>query len=154
MVQQHVFRPQTTPRQAEDCFPLQSPCTPHCGGAWEREIKSVKTALYTVIGVQPVSEEVLLTVLLEVEVILNSKPLGYTSSSVADLDAVIPNVFLMGRLDGALPPVVYPKSEGLSRRRWRHCQVLADHFLRDSSGATCQPFNADRNGMVPQLIWQ
>ncbi|XP_052449737.1 uncharacterized protein LOC128011416 [Carassius gibelio] len=109
-------------------FRFNPPAAPHFGGTWEREIKSVKTALYTVIGVQPVSEEVLLTVLLEVEAILNSKPLGYTSSSVADLDAVTPNVFLMGRLDGALPPVVYPKSEGLSRRRWRHCQVLADHF--------------------------
>ncbi|KAL1261108.1 hypothetical protein QQF64_008935 [Cirrhinus molitorella] len=34
----------------------------------------------------------------------------------------------MGRLDGALSPVMYPRSERLSRRRWRHCQVLADHF--------------------------
>ncbi len=59
---------------------------------------------------------------------MNAKPLGYTSSSVADLDAVTPNVLLMGRLDGALPSVVYPKCEGLSKRRWRHGQVIADHF--------------------------
>ncbi|KAL1265253.1 hypothetical protein QQF64_003280 [Cirrhinus molitorella] len=109
-------------------FRFNPPAAPHFGGTWEREIKSVKMALNTVIGVQPVSEEVLHTVLLEVEAILNSKPLGYSSSSVDDLDAVTPNVLLMGRLDGALPPVVYPRSEGLSRRRWRHCQVLADHF--------------------------
>ncbi|XP_052405908.1 uncharacterized protein LOC127951863 [Carassius gibelio] len=109
-------------------FHFNPPAAPHFGGTWEREIKSVKAALYTVIGVQPISEEVLYTVLLEVEAILNSKPLGYTSSDVVDLDAITPNVLLMGRPDGALPQVVYPKSEGLSRRRWRHCQVIADHF--------------------------
>ncbi len=98
-------------------FRFNPPAGPHFGGTWEREIKSVKTALYTVI-VQPVSEEVLYTVLLEVEAILNAKPLGYTSSSVADLDAVTPNVLLMRRLDGALPSVVYPKCERLSKRRW------------------------------------
>lgn len=79
---------------------------PHFGGAWEREIRSVKSALYTVIGAQPVSEEVLRTVLLEVEAILNTKPLGYTSANIADLDAITPNILLMRRLDGALPQVV------------------------------------------------
>ncbi|KAK0138066.1 hypothetical protein N1851_025729 [Merluccius polli] len=34
----------------------------------------------------------------------------------------------MGQPDGALPQVVYPDTEILSRRRWRHSQVLADHF--------------------------
>ncbi len=109
-------------------FHFNPPAAPHFGGTWEREIKSVKTALYTVIGVQPVSEAVLYTVLLEVEAILNAKPLCYTSSSVADLDLVTPNFLLMGRLDGALPSVVYPKCEGLSKRTWRHGQVMAEHF--------------------------
>nr|XP_055064967.1 uncharacterized protein LOC129447318 [Misgurnus anguillicaudatus] len=109
-------------------FRFNPPAAPHFGGTWEREIKSVKSALNTVIGAQSISEEVLHTTLLEVEAILNAKPLGYTSSDVADLDAVTPNVLLMGRLDGSLPPVVYQKSEKLSKRRWRHCQVMADHF--------------------------
>lgn len=40
--------------------------------------------------------------------------------------------FLMAlwRLDPALPQAVYQESELLSRRRWRHCQVLADQFWR------------------------
>lgn len=79
-------------------------------------------------GSQSVTEEVLMTVLLEVEAILNSKPLGYVSSDVADVDPVTPNSLLMGRPDGSLPQVVYPESEMLSRRHWRHSQVLADRF--------------------------
>lgn len=74
------------------------------------------------------------TVLIEVEGILNSKPLGYVSTDVADPDPVTPNLLLMGRLDPSLPQAVYDDAEPLSRRRWRHSQVLADqfwaHFIR------------------------
>lgn len=109
-------------------FHFNPPAAPHFGGVWEREIRSVKTALYTTVGAQSLPEEVLRTVLVEVEGILNSKPLGYVSSDVNDPDPVTPNCLLMGRPDGSLPQVVYPKEELLSRRRWKHSQVLADHF--------------------------
>ncbi len=109
-------------------FQFNPPAAPHFGGVWEREVRSVKSALYATVGTQSVPEEVLLTVLLEVEAILNSKPLGYVSSDVADIDPVTPNSLLMGRPDGSLPQVIYPESELLSRRPWRHSQVLADNF--------------------------
>lgn len=109
-------------------FQFNPPAAPHFGGVWEREVRSVKSALYTCVGAQPVHEDVLLTVLLEVEAILNSKPLGYVSADIADIDPVTPNSLLMGRPDGSLPQVVYPERELLSRRRWRHSQVLADQF--------------------------
>lgn len=109
-------------------FHFNPPAAPHFGGVWEREIRSVKSALYATVGAQPVPEEVLSTVLTEVEGILNSKPLGYVSSDASDPDPVTPNVLLMGRPDGSLPQVVYPESELISRRRWKHSQVLADHF--------------------------
>lgn len=109
-------------------FHFNPPAAPHFGGVWEREIRSVKTALYTTLGSQPLADEVLRTVLIEVEGILNSKPLGYVSSNLTDLDPVTPNLLLMGRRDGSLPQMVYPAAELLTRRRWRHSQVLADHF--------------------------
>lgn len=109
-------------------FHFNPPAAPHFGGAWEREIRSVKSTLRTILGSQTVTEEVLLTVLIEVEGILNSKPLGYISSDVADLDPITPNHLLMGRPSICLPPVVYPQSELLSRRRWRQSQILTDHF--------------------------
>lgn len=111
-------------------FRFNPPSAPHFGGAWEREIKSIKAALYATIQMQTVTEEVLRTVLIEIEGILNSKPLGYVSSDVADPDPVTPNLLLMGRPDPSLPQVLYPESELLSRRRWRHTQVLADQFWR------------------------
>lgn len=109
-------------------FRFNPPAAPHFGGVWEREIRSVKSALYATVGAQPVPEEVLRTVLTEVEAILNSKPLGYVSSDASDPDPVTPSVLLMGRPDGSLPQVVYPESELISRRRWKHSQILSDHF--------------------------
>ncbi|KAI4881937.1 hypothetical protein NFI96_005619, partial [Prochilodus magdalenae] len=69
-----------------------------------------------------------MTVLIEVEGIINSKPLGYASSDISDPDPITPNLLLMGRQDPATPQVVYSETELLSRRRWRQCRVLADQF--------------------------
>lgn len=94
---------------------------------WEREIRSIKNALQVAVGSQAVSEDVLSTVLVEVEGILNSKPLGYASTDVADPDPITPNILLMGRRDAALPQAVYAPAV-MGRRRWRHCQNLVDQF--------------------------
>lgn len=109
-------------------FRHNPPNAPHFGGTWEREIKSVKTALQVILREQSVPEPVLQTLLVEVENILNSKPLGYVSSDIADVDPVTPNLLLMGRRDASLPQVLYDSSNLLGRRRWRHSQVLADCF--------------------------
>ncbi|KAL3976302.1 alcohol-forming fatty acyl-CoA reductase [Sarotherodon galilaeus] len=111
-------------------FKFNPPHAPHFGGAWEREIRSVKNALKRTIGAQMVTEEVLRTVLIEIEGILNSKPLGYVSSDIADIDPITPNLLIMGRHDSSLPLVSYSDSDLLGRRRWRHAQILADHFWR------------------------
>lgn len=109
-------------------FHFNPPGAPHFGGVWEREIRSVKTALRITVSSQVVTKEVLQTVLIEVEAMLNSKPLGYTSSNVADLDPVTPNYLLMGRPDSSLPLVVYPATELMGRRRWKQSQVLSNQF--------------------------
>ena len=70
----------------------------------------------------------MMTVLIEVEGIINSKPLGYTSSDIADPDPITPNMLLMGRRDPSIPQVIYSETELLSRRRWKQCQALADQF--------------------------
>ncbi len=111
-------------------FIFNPPSAPHFGGCWEREIRSLKAALQVTIGAQTVTEEVLRTVFIEIEGILNSKPIGYTSTDIADPDPVTPNILLMGRRDASLPQVLYQDSELLSRRRWRHSQVLAEHFWK------------------------
>lgn len=57
-------------------FKFNAPNAPHFGGMWEREVRTIKTALRVTLGAQTVTEEVLNTVLIEIKGILNSKPLG------------------------------------------------------------------------------
>ena len=111
-------------------FSYNPPNAPHFGGAWEREVRSVKTALNAALGAQVPKAEVFNTLLVEIEAMLNSKPLGYVSSDVADLDPVTPNSLLMGRRDAALPLAVYASTEIIGRRQWRYGQALADQFWK------------------------
>lgn len=76
------------------------------------------------------TEKVLRTLMVEVERILNSKPLGYVLTVVADPDLISPNILLMGWLDPSLPQVEYLEVELTGRRRWRYSQMLADHFWK------------------------
>jgi transposase InsO family protein len=108
-------------------FKFNPPSAPHFGGIWEREVRSIKNALQVAVGNQAVTEDVLSTILVEVEGILNSKPLGYASTDVADIDPITPNLLLMGRRDASLPQVAYAPGD-MGRRRWRHCQNMADQF--------------------------
>lgn len=104
------------------------PGSPPFGGTWKREIKLIKSALHVILQNHTITKPLLQTVLIEVEGILNAKPLGYISSGTADPDPVGPNLLLMGRRDVSLPQAVYTSSDILSRRRCRHSQILADHF--------------------------
>lgn len=57
------------------------------------------------------ADSVLRTVLIEVEGILNSKPLGYLSTDVSDLDPITPNLLLMGRRDASLPQAMFADTD-------------------------------------------
>lgn len=61
-----------------------------------RESYSIKTMLYVTVGIQPVAEDVLRNLLIELEGMLNSKPSSYASSSVSYLDPGTPSHLLMG----------------------------------------------------------
>lgn len=81
---------------------------------------SIKSTLHTILGGQTVTEDVLM-LLIGVEGIINSKPLGYVSSDISDPDPITPNMLLMGQRDPATPRLVYSETELLSRRIWRQC---------------------------------
>ncbi|GBO98363.1 hypothetical protein EVAR_31_1 [Eumeta japonica] len=51
------------------------PGAPHMGGAWERMIRTIKSSLYAVLKERKPREETLHTLLLEVEHIVNSRPI-------------------------------------------------------------------------------
>ncbi|XP_074641172.1 uncharacterized protein LOC141898924 [Tubulanus polymorphus] len=103
------------------------PSSPHFGGAWERLVRTVKVALKSVLRGRSFFENVLRTTLIEVEAVVNSRPLTYISSKPQDYTPLTPNHFLHGGATSITPQGVFHEREISSRKRWRQSLVLADH---------------------------
>ena len=106
------------------------PAAPWFGRAWESLIKSAKRAMKAIMGNVVTVDEVFLTVVAEVESLLNSRPLVYggSSTSATDVSVLTPNHFLHGRASSNLTPEEFVQRDMSLRRRWRHSQFLADQF--------------------------
>ena len=81
-----------TPQKIE--FKINPPLSPHMGGIWESNIKCVKTHLFRVVGNQILTYEELNTVLIQIETLMNSRPLCVLSSDPSDPTALTPSHFL------------------------------------------------------------
>ncbi|XP_045463780.1 uncharacterized protein LOC123673339 [Harmonia axyridis] len=66
---------------------------PHMGGLWEAGVRSVKSHLKRVIGDQILTYEEFYTLLVQIEVALNSRPLTPISSDPNDLSVLTPGHF-------------------------------------------------------------
>lgn len=104
------------------------PSAPFMGGAWERLVRSVKTALYTVLQQRCPHEEVLHTLLCEVEYTVNSRPLTHVSIDPTDPEAITPNHFLLGGSGRVTTPGNFEDSDLIGRANWKASQRLADLF--------------------------
>ena len=106
------------------------PSSPHFGGAWERLVQYAKRTLTAVAGKQCVNDETLLTLMAEVESLLNGRPLTHVTSDYREEEALTPNHFLLGRANPNFPPDAVNDKDLCSRRRWKHAQVMTQHFWK------------------------
>ena len=113
-------------------FKLNPPHASHMGGAWERQIRTVRSALAPLLkqaGTQ-LDDEALRTLMTEVESIVNSKPLTCSNMSSADApEPLTPNHLLTMKTRVVLPPPGNFQREDLySLKWWRRVQYLANQF--------------------------
>lgn len=104
------------------------PGAPFMGGAWERMVRSVKNALAATLHERHPTEEVLATLLAEVEYTVNSRPLTHVSVNAEDPEALTPNHFLLGGPGRVPQPGTFTERDAASRSSWRAAQRLADIF--------------------------
>jgi hypothetical protein len=102
------------------------PGNPSAGGAWERLVGSVKAALRATLKEKFPPDEVLHTLALEAEHVINSRPL--TPVILDDnKEALTPNHFLLGR-SNAMSPFGSFSDKVLTEKSWKAAQALADNF--------------------------
>ena len=149
------------------------PSAPHFGGLWESGIKSVKSHLSRVIGNQVLTYEELSTFVVQVEAMLNSRPLCSLSSDPNDLNVLTPGHFLTLEPLTAPPDsdLTFSKINRLSRwqlvqrlqqdfwKRWRD-EYLHTFYQRSKWAQTRGPSSIDigtlvlvKNELVPPLRW-
>ncbi|XP_071044168.1 uncharacterized protein [Parasteatoda tepidariorum] len=100
------------------------PRSPNFGGIWEAEVKSFKHHLKRAIGNSKLTLEEFLTVMNQIESVLNSRPLFPLSSDPNDFETLTPSHFLIGRPINSIPefPVADIPDNRLSR--WHRIQKI------------------------------
>ena len=103
----------------------------HMGGVWERQIRTIRCVLTSLLREHAarLNDEALRTLLVEVEAIVNSRPLSADLLSDDSIEPLTPNQLLTMKTKVVLPPPgVFQAADVYCRKRWRAVQHLANVF--------------------------
>ncbi|XP_062537639.1 uncharacterized protein LOC134205954 [Armigeres subalbatus] len=107
------------------------PSAPHMGGAWERLVRSIKTALQAMYTTRIPDEETFGTLIVEAESIVNSRPLTFVPVDPNQEEALTPNHFLLLSSRGVTQPVKSLAEPGQAcKSSWNLCRIMVDSFWR------------------------
>ncbi|GBO02716.1 hypothetical protein AVEN_51427-1 [Araneus ventricosus] len=99
---------------------------PWWGGFSERLVRFVKTCLKRILGKSSLTYEELYAVIVEIEAVINSRPITYLFSNVNEPDPLSPSHFLTGSKLTVLPsPNAVPKSSKSDLiKRWKQIIIV------------------------------
>lgn len=107
------------------------PASPHMGGAWERMVRSVKSVISSTFPLKTTpNDETLLSILLEAENIINSRPLTYVPLDNDTDEALTPNHFILGSSNGLKTLGDFENDGSTLRTHWKQSQMYADIIWR------------------------
>jgi len=105
------------------------PGASHQGGVWERLIRSTKKILRSLVGNRELNDESLRTFRVEVEKIMNDRPITPVSSDPQDLEALTPSHILLMRQNLWTSIKDFDKDQSY-KARWEQVQSLASTFWK------------------------
>ncbi|GFS88932.1 integrase catalytic domain-containing protein [Trichonephila clavipes] len=82
---------------------LIPPRSPNFGGLWEAGVKSFKHHLYRTLVNSKITFEEFETIIIQIEGILNSRPLVPLSDNINEYEVLTPAHFIIGRPISAIP---------------------------------------------------
>ncbi|XP_077282090.1 uncharacterized protein LOC143908342 [Temnothorax americanus] len=106
------------------------PSAPHFGGKWEAAVKSTKFHLTRVIGDTLLTYEELNTVIIQIEAVLNSRPLCPLSDDPSDYTALTPGHFLIGESLTTIPEPELSSESETRLNRWQLLRKKIDCFWK------------------------
>ena len=103
---------------------FNTPANPSEGGVWERLVQSVKKAMYAILKEHAPRLETLQSVLIEVENMVNARPLTHLAVTPEDPEPLTPNHFLLGCSNSTQTPAPFEPRLMCLRKQWRVAQNL------------------------------
>lgn len=111
-------------------FEFNPPGAPHFGGLWESNVKAVKTHLKRVTGNTTLTFEELNTLLVQIEGLLNSRPIAPISDDIDDINVLTPGHFLIGDAILSIPEPKYLDIKESHLSRWQNIQKRVQGFWK------------------------
>lgn len=113
-------------------FKTNVPEASHMGGVWERQIRTVRNVLASLLTqhAAQLDDETLRTFMVEAENIVNCRPLTVDTINSSQLpEPLTPNHLLTMKSKVLLsPPGEFQRADLYSKKRWRRVQYLANEF--------------------------
>ena len=97
------------------------------GGIWERVIRTIKRVLSAICADHVFGDDVLLTLFVEAEHVVNSRPISPVIMDPKGSEPLTPNHLLILRSRGHSVGV-FDRLDNCVRRRWRQVQYLSELF--------------------------
>ena len=113
-------------------FKFNPPSASHMGGSWERQIRTVRNILASMLeeSGRQLDDESFRTLMKEIQAIVNSRPLALNDMSSTDSpQPLTPNHLLTMKTKVLMPPPgIFLREDLYLRKRWRRVQHLANLF--------------------------
>lgn len=106
------------------------PASPHFGGCWERLIQSVKKVMNRIKLSRHPTDEILQNMMLEIEMMINSRPLTHVPLDDESCFPLTPNHFLLGSSSGSKPLTVFDDNPSVLKQSWKMSQIYANEFWK------------------------